>query len=180
MLHVIRCETALDFENLPLARLESSLAGPPRAEILYAVALEPENLWFGGEVRAQPRFDVSAEGFTEGLWNFDCLELFVHCPASGRYAEFNLAPNGAWWSCLFSSPRVRIPAERILVETTFSAEEWKAWAKISRAALVAAIGEEPWTANFTAIVGPQDDGAFHSVASLSEVDFHRPSEFLPF
>lgn len=44
--------------------------------------------------------------FQPELWRYHCAELFL-APAEGApYLEFNLAPNGAWWSCLFTAPRV--------------------------------------------------------------------------
>ena len=45
--------------------------------------------------------------FQAELWRHDVAELFIADPVSGRYFEFNLAPNGAWWSCEFTAPRVR-------------------------------------------------------------------------
>jgi predicted amidohydrolase len=44
--------------------------------------------------------------FMPGLWEHDVAELFIAHPG-GRYFEFNLSPNAAWWSCEFKAPRVR-------------------------------------------------------------------------
>ena len=56
----------------------------------------------GGPPPAGPPGQFQAE-----LWRHDVAELFIADPVSGRYFEFNLAPNGAWWSCEFTAPRVR-------------------------------------------------------------------------
>ena len=45
--------------------------------------------------------------YFEGLWRGDCGELWLASSESSRYIEVNLAPNGAWWTCVFSSPRNR-------------------------------------------------------------------------
>lgn len=36
------------------------------------------------------------------LWKFDVAEFFLSDPITGHYLEFNLSPNGAWWTCGFS------------------------------------------------------------------------------
>lgn len=49
----------------------------------------------------------AAEGaFSADLWRYHCAEFFLAAPAGAPYMEFNLAPNGAWWACLFTAPRV--------------------------------------------------------------------------
>lgn len=187
MLHVVASENPLtedDFWNLYLAPMERSLAGPPRCRIRYAVAMDAEHLWFGGKVDCAPDFVPSAIGFTPELWKHDCLELFVASPASGRYVEFNLAPGGGWWSCVFAGPRLPDDsANRVALASSGYPEvsNWRAVARASLADVRAAIGDQPWTANFTAIVGGggEELDGLHSVASLGAADFHRPHEFLP-
>ncbi len=47
--------------------------------------------------------------FRELLWKYDTAEFFIVSPGEERYLEFNLAPNGAWWSAVFTDPRVVDP-----------------------------------------------------------------------
>ena len=42
--------------------------------------------------------------FREGLWQSDCLEVFIFF-ADGSYREWNLGANLDWWSCGFASYR---------------------------------------------------------------------------
>lgn len=187
MLHVVASEsplTEVDFWNLYLAPIERSLAGPPRCRIRYAVALDAEHLWFGGTVDCAPDFVPTAMGFTPELWKHNCLELFVACPASGRYVEFNLAPGGAWWSCAFAGPRLPDgSADRVEMATSGYPEAtgWRVVGRASLADIRVAIGNEPWSANVTAIVGGggTEPEGLHSVARLGAADFHRPHEYLP-
>jgi len=39
----------------------------------------------------------------------------VHWRSTGKYLEFNLAPNGAWWSAVFTSPRVRESEDEVQI-----------------------------------------------------------------
>jgi hypothetical protein len=78
------------------------LAGDGRAAIVVHRA-PPQG---GGSASAGAPGNFLAE-----LWRHDVAELFIADPASGRYFEFNLAPNGAWWSCEFTAPRV-VPRKR--------------------------------------------------------------------
>lgn len=47
--------------------------------------------------------------FVSGLWEYDVGEIFISTCHDPRYQEFNLAPSGAWWSCLFSDYRTPAP-----------------------------------------------------------------------
>lgn len=46
-----------------------------------------------------------AGAFSTDLWRYHCAEFFLAAPEGTPYMEFNLAPNGAWWACLFAAPR---------------------------------------------------------------------------
>ena len=79
---------------------------PPAA---FSLAMDERRLWFVAHHRRPAELHPQARpgDFQAGLWQYDVAELFIADPASGRYFEFNLAPNGAWWSCEFTAPRVR-------------------------------------------------------------------------
>jgi len=56
---------------------------------------------------APPVADLHRRGdFVEGLWNDDVIELFVR-DHSGRYVEFNVSADGAWWFMPFTDYRTR-------------------------------------------------------------------------
>lgn len=75
----------------------------------YCLAMDDQRLWFLAHHRQPADLHPQAQpgGFQAELWKHDVAELFLADPVSGRYLEFNLAPNGAWWSCEFTAPRVR-------------------------------------------------------------------------
>ncbi len=73
---------------------------------------EAEDVFIFAARRASPALlhPEAQEGrFQQGLWQYDTAEFFI-APAGGEpYFEFNLAPNGAWWAAVFTSPRVMNP-----------------------------------------------------------------------
>lgn len=183
MLNVVQTPDVRLFWTLPLAELEQTLAGPARDRVRYAIAVDQTHIAFGAVVHRAPNYDATAEGFTEGLWRADCLELFVANPANGHYVEFNLAPGGAWWSCIFSAPRVRTEFSVRVEDVEFRVgNPWRAFAVIAIEEICNEIGFEPWTANFTACLGAPNDEPekLYTAAPLGAIDFHRPHEFLPF
>lgn len=56
---------------------------------------------------APPQARLHSRGdFIEGLWNDDVVELFVR-DRNGRYVEFNVSADGAWWFMPFADYRIR-------------------------------------------------------------------------
>jgi hypothetical protein len=96
--------------DVPMLGLEKDWHGcplhPPAA---YSLAMDDRHLWFIAHHRKPAQLHPQARPgmFLAGLWQYDVAELFLADPVSGRYFEFNLSPNGAWWSCEFTAPRVR-------------------------------------------------------------------------
>jgi len=151
------------------------------------VAYDTEWLWFivGRNKPAQPHPESSPGLFKAQLWRHDVAELFLCNPATGRYLEFNLAPNAAWWSCVFQGPRMRvcekdIPLAGVGTWATLAADgSWMAAAAIPLQTLHEAIGfDENSTINVTFILRAPDQ-RYISVADLGggEPDFHRPDQF---
>lgn len=101
MLDVLMLGLEHDWRGAPLQ--------PPAA---YSLAMDAHRLWFVAHHRNPPQLHPLSRpgGFLAELWHYDVAELFIADPVSGRYFEFNLAPNGAWWSCEFTAPRVRVEA----------------------------------------------------------------------
>ena len=48
-------------------------------------------------------------GFTDGLWQHTCLEVFVTTPDEEAYREFNFSPSGQWAAYAFHAYRQRNP-----------------------------------------------------------------------
>jgi hypothetical protein len=111
------------------------------------IALDPKHLWFAGSL---PGGGVSLSNakhgeFFEGLWEGDVLELFIKEP-SGRYFEFNVSPQGAWWGMELSSYRERASYLRLprvtLIETEVLSDRWTALVCIERSSLPVAMAAD--------------------------------------
>ena len=123
--------------------------------------------------------------FREELWRWDVAELFIAARDRSRYLELNLAPQGAWWACLFEGPRVasEVPlAESSGIETFAdpdSSFSWTAAARIPLEFLREQLNfNDRSPVNITFIIdSPQQK--FLSSADLGpgEPDFHRPQAF---
>jgi hypothetical protein len=120
-------------------------------------------LWFLAHHRRPADLHPAARpgGFQAELWRYDVAELFLSHPGSGRYFEFNLAPNGAWWCCEFTAARRR--AESIDI----------AMPEVATFADLAADG------SWLAAMAISPDQRFVSAADLGggAPDFHRPLVF---
>jgi hypothetical protein len=132
--------------------------------------------------RAHPR------GFVAGLWQHDVGELFLKHAECERYLEINLAPHGAWWSCLFQAYREPLAESKVeslvpvRLEAVTTADTWETSLTISRAFLEEALGFGPRSrANVCFILGPPADRHHFSWASLPHdpPDFHRVADFVP-
>ena len=96
--------------DVPLLGLTHDLSGALlQVPAAFALVQDPRSLWFVASHRQPAEIHPKARPgvFLAELWRHDVAELFIADPHSGRYFEFNLAPNGAWWSCEFTAPRVR-------------------------------------------------------------------------
>lgn len=120
--------------------------------------------------------------FQPKLWKYDVAEFFLSSWDHSEYLEFNLAPNGAWWSCFFEKRRVASRAEPlkgVITSAEMREGSWKAHAKIPRA-------EIPWLdprSNLlnAAFILDSPEQRFVTLADLGngKPDFHRPQDFLP-
>jgi len=157
---------------------------PPAA---FGLAIDHSNLWFVATRRTPSSLHPQARPgqFTPELWKYDTAEFFISHPASGRYLEFNLAANGAWWSAEFTAPRVRadeedVPIPGVQAFGELSAEgSWLAAASIPLDVLKARLdfGSES-RMNVTFIVNSPEQQFLTAVpAAEGEPDFHRPDLF---
>lgn len=79
--------------------------GTPLRYCLYRT--ETELVYRAARAEAPVLHPAAAAGaFSTDLWRYHCAEFFLAAPGGAPYAEFNLAPNGAWWACVFTAPRV--------------------------------------------------------------------------
>ena len=106
----------------------------------WVVALDPNHLWFAGSLPGGGVCIPHAKHgeFFEGLWEADVLELFIKDP-SGRYFEFNVSPQGAWWAMELCAYRERVSYLRLprvdLMETEVLLDRWTALVCLDRASL---------------------------------------------
>lgn len=138
---------------------------------------------------------VDDGSYREGLWNYDCAELFLGNILTGYYIEFNLSPKGGWWSCSFSSPRVQVaegpsPRPHIRTEGTISDDScnpaWSASILIPLSSLPVELNFNPSSTigNVTFCLQDTEDNQsttyyshFDLTSEGSNPDFHRPKSW---
>lgn len=121
-------------------------------------------------------------GFVEGLWQQDVAEFFIADRRTGRYQEFNLSPGGAWWSAIFTSPRVKLEPQPewrafgVRTKVVWSEKEWTGELSFPMPDLSQA------AVNCTAITAGREGRRFYSLAALGSAtpDFHRPEDWITF
>jgi len=162
-------------------------ADPVRPAAGFSLALDERFLWFVAHHDKAARVDPDSKPgvFRAELWRHDVAELFLADPVSGRYFEFNLAPNGAWWCCEFTAPRVRAQqADIAMPDVTTHAEvaengAWLAAMALPLDLLRAQLDFGPETrANVTFILDSPHQ-SFLSAVKLggNAPDFHQPADF---
>lgn len=174
--------------DVPLLGLAKDWHGAPvQPAAGFSLAMDARRLWFIAHHRKAADLHPQARPgmFQAGLWRHDVAELFIADPVSGRYFEFNLAPNGAWWSCEFTAPRIRAEEMDIAMPevATFSDMAadgaWLAAMAIPLDLLKARLDFGPQSrANVTFVLGSPEQ-VFVTAADLGggEPDFHRPERF---
>jgi len=152
----------------------------------WALARDDTRLWFIATRRAPARLHPRARpgDFVAGLWEYDVAELFLVHPPSGRYLEFNLAPNGAWWSAEFRAPRQRdredeFPFPEVETHADLAPDgSWLATISMPLDLLRARIGFGEGTRGNVCFIVDQPP-RYLSLANLpgAEPDFHQPAAF---
>lgn len=118
------------------------------------------------------------------LWKYDVAEFFLRSADGSRYLEFNLAPNGSWWTSSFSSPRQFAPGEPapvpdVVTSTRQDDDSWSAMAGLSLQWLNKNYDfGETSRLNATFILRSPEQ-IFLTAGNLGpgEPDFHRPEHF---
>lgn len=100
-----REESALFANAVPVA--SDWFGAPLPFSLSFAFALSPAALYFGASIRSatSSRPGTGSGQFADRLWEHDVFELFLASDNGTGYQEFNLAPNGAWWTEAFESYR---------------------------------------------------------------------------
>jgi hypothetical protein len=174
--------------DVPMLGLAKDWVGAPvQAPAAVSLAMDDQRLWFiAHHRRAAQLHPLARPGmFQAELWRYDVAELFIADPVSGRYFEFNLAPNGAWWSCEFTAARVRAePMDIVMPEVaTFSDMAadgaWLAAMAIPLDLLRARLDFGLRSRVNVTLILESPAQKFVSAADLGggEPDFHRPQQF---
>lgn len=173
-----RHSTAPAMQELTREWYGSAVAAPVR----YSFRTDGTSLIFRAEQNAPVLLPPYAEPgvFTEKLWMYDLAEFFIASADGSRYLEFNLCPNGAWWACAFSAPRVAMenaPAmQGITAQGSVTPGGWSAEAALPLS-LLAELGlsVENCRLAATAVLNSPNYLYLTTAEDLSgEPDFHRP------
>lgn len=170
-------------------KFDQNFVGSAAISCAYKLDLMQDYFEVGFIAEKKPFIDQNAKpGFREGLWRFDCGELWLSNPEMGRYVEINLAPNGDWWSCVFTSPRLRdlqTDPPQCITEGYPGKDGWFAKLKISRDEIERCLGStENLVGNVTLVLDGCDHPDeklenLHSIVPLGAHDFHRPQDWVP-
>lgn len=173
--------------DVPLFGLGADLQGVPlQPPAAFSLVMDARYLWFIANHRSPARIHPLARpgAFQAELWKHDVAELFLADPVSGRYFEFNLAPNGGWWSCEFTAPRVRADEVDIAMPEVATFAEiapdgaWLAAMAIPLDLLRARLDFGPGTrANVTMILESPAQKFISATPLPGEPDFHQPGHF---
>ena len=174
--------------DVPLFGLEKDLHGTPlQTAAAFSLVTDERHLWFIANHRKPAHLHPKARpgAFQSELWRYDVAELFLADPVSGRYFEFNLAPNGAWWTCEFTAPRVRADEAEIAMPEVATFSEmaadgsWLAAMAIPLDLLRARLNFGTDTRVNVAMILESPDQKFISANALEagEPDFHQPQQF---
>ncbi len=149
----------------------------------FRFCLTPDALLFSAR-RAAPALlhpEAREGAFQEELWRYDTAEFFITSTGGERYLEFNLAPNGAWWSAVFTDPRVvdpTVPAVPggVIARGKTDDAGWQCEVQIPLVSL-AEMGIFPGTSRMaaTAILGSPNQIFLTTATDTSGCpDFHHP------
>lgn len=173
--------------DVPLLAINQDWYGAvAEPQACYSLIQDQQQLWFVASHRKSAVIHPKAKPgvFREELWKYDVAELFIS-HEGGRYFEFNLSPNAAWWSCEFVSPRQRAEEMEIAMPDVQTYAEiasdgsWLAAMSLPLDLLKARLdfGEHS-KANVTMILDSPKQ-RFFSVVALpgAQPDFHQPEAF---
>ncbi len=155
--------------------------------LTFSLAVDHDHLWFIACHESPAMIHPAARPgeFQPELWKHDVAEFFLLDTTTGRYLEFNLAPNGAWWSAFFTAPRVRENTEDKQLEGVATYADlstngsWMTAAALPLKMLRQELnfGDKSMM-NVTFIVNsPKQQFVSATKLHSEEPDYHRPNEF---
>ena len=167
---------------------------PPRGHGGGArIGLRQQRLELSWNLRtlASPRRPEGPAGFTERLWEWDVVELFLMSEGEAaseapRYVEIELGAGGHWLALAFKGRRNLVRSLEDLAPLVISDVQpgtWRGQAEISMPLLEEHAGPPPWRGLVAAVLpGPQVEGGTHERLHLCwpsvpgmRPDFHQPS-----
>ena len=151
---------------------------------VYCFTLSADGLEFCAARKAPALIhpDGQCGAFQAELWRYDAAEFFISTPDGGRYMEFNLSPNGAWWAAVFSGPRQITPGFEnwqpggVMATGESNGDSWQCRALIPHAVLQEA-GIDPRDCRLTAAAilnSPEQVFLTTALPCDTQPDFHRP------
>jgi len=151
----------------------------------FSFAIDEDRLWFIATHAAPASLhpDARPNRFTRELWKYDCAEFFLTNPQNGRYLEFNLSPNGAWWAAEFSAPREGMGEAPLQGVETYAQigddGSWLAAASFDLLEMHDRFSFGPDSTLNAAFILNSPEQQFISLAELDgdEPDFHQPEKF---
>lgn len=176
-----------DPHRLPCTSLDrdwfSESFGPP---VRFAFGLDHDSFHFlaSRDQCALCHPDSRPGAFQAELWKYDVAEFFLSAPSGDHYLEFNLAPNGGWWSCQFGEPLARLyPDDRPIPEVRTDAQcgpqGWAARASLPLAWLREHLDFGPTSHLNATFILDSPAQRFLTASPLGSGDpaFHRPEHF---
>ena len=140
---------------------------------------------------AQDVFTSEQKEFVSDLWKGNVVEWFLGNPKTGRYLEVHLAPSGRWWSCTFSTIRVRetpegrpLPLSVVHHRRDKAGKRWEASVQVPTAVLcklLAAPSVMELRTNLAAVVYPVTGRPLyfsHAPLPGLKPNFHQPEAWL--
>lgn len=121
-----------------------------------------------------------ATGRSDNLWQHSCFEAFVGSRTMSAYAEFNLAPSGAWAAYAFDDYRSGMRPLYLVTAPVVARPGCGHYrATIHLAGLDDLLGAAPWRLAVTAVIEAQDGSRSYwsLVHPLGKPDFHHADCF---
>ncbi len=180
---------SLDSLESPCSEISKEWFGNPlSAPYRYSFTLEDGDLVYRASCDAPALVhpDAKEGAFQENLWMYDAAEFFIAREDLSCYIECNVSPNGAWWSEVFSAPRVLFqegyPVPPLVSKGELRSDGWSCEARLPLAELEKlGISLDNCRVAACAILNSPAQ-LFATTASdcSGDPDFHRPYAWLEF
>jgi len=120
-----------------------------------------------------------AQGRTDGLWQHSCFEAFIGSTTGPAYAEFNVAPLGAWAAYAFDDYRAGMRDLALPTDPVIAGEGGCWRAAFDLTGLADLLGPAPWRLAITAVIEAKDGSKSYwsLVHPAGKPDFHHPDCF---